>query len=63
MTEDEKTTLAALEQLLDLTDPSDWPLVHMTVRGDVEAGTCGRDFEAAYKALVDRKLAEQADGG
>lgn len=56
MTEDEKT---ALEQLLDLTDESDWPLVHMTVRGDVQAGKYGRAFEEAYKDLVDKKLSER----
>lgn len=59
MTEDDKTALDALEELLDLTDPSDWHLLHMTVRGDVAAGKYGRDFEAAYRDMVDRKLAER----
>lgn len=57
--ENEGLALAVLDQLLELTDESDWPLVHMTVRDDVRAGKYGQDFERAYKALVDKKMAER----
>ena len=59
MNENEVMALAEMEQFLELTDESDWPLVHMTVRGDVQYGKYGREFEQAYKELVDNKLSER----
>jgi hypothetical protein len=55
--DDEKMVLVALEKLLDLTDSTDWPLVHAAVRNDISAGRYGREFEAAYGAMVGEKLA------
>ncbi len=57
MTDAENLALSALEQVLDLTDEADWPLIHATVRKDLAAGKYGREFEAAYVAMVDKKLA------
>lgn len=51
--------LAALEYLLDLTDESDWPLIHNTVRNDVAAGKLSAADERAYAAMVDKKLGER----
>lgn len=51
--------LAALERLLDLTDESDWPLIHSTVRSDVAAGKLSAADERAYAAMVDKKLGER----
>lgn len=51
----ERLALLALEQLLDLTDESDWPMVHATVRKDVAVQKYGPKFEAAYQALVESK--------
>lgn len=58
MTQDETNALDALNQLLDLTDSDDWHMVHATVAEDVRVGKYGRDFEAKYRALVDKKLSE-----
>jgi len=60
LTEDEQTALAALDELLDLTCEVDWPLTHAVVRSDVDAGKFGSEFEAAYRALVNRKIAARA---
>jgi len=56
MTENEKTSLAALSELLDMIDQSDYPLVHSTVRKGVASGEYSKEFEAAYSALVEFKL-------
>lgn len=51
--------LTALEQLLDLTDESDWHLIHNTVRRDVAAGKISAADERAYAEMVDKKLSER----
>lgn len=56
MTETETGALSALSELLDLTDVSDWRLIHATVREDVGTGRFSPEFEKAYKGLVDAKL-------
>lgn len=58
MTDQENQALDALSELLEMMDVSDWHLVHQTVRQDVSVGKCTREFEAAYKAMVDSKLNE-----
>jgi len=55
MNDDENAALAALQQLLDMTDATDWPLVHRTVAEDITSGRFGAEFETAYRALVDKK--------
>lgn len=60
MTDEEKTALVALEQILDLTEASAWWMLHNTVRDDVAAGKYSKVFEEAYAALVDRKLKGRA---
>ncbi|MHB1099502.1 MAG: hypothetical protein ACYCZR_08105 [Burkholderiales bacterium] len=56
MTKQEKTALAALKEMLALLDPSDWHLVHATVREDVRSGKYSKEFEKAYKGQVDAAL-------
>lgn len=43
-----------------MTDESDWPLIHSTVRRDVAAGKLSAADEQAYAAMVDKKLGERA---
>lgn len=52
-------TLKALEQVLDLTDESDWHLIHDTVREYVAEGKLSVDGEQAYKEMVDKKINER----
>ncbi len=59
MKESEKQALLALDQLLDLTNEDDWPMIHTTVRFDVKNLKYGSEFEAAYKDLVSSKLKER----
>lgn len=59
MKECEKQALIALDQLLDLTNENDWPMIHDAVRDDVANLKYGSAFEAAYKDLVNSKLKER----
>jgi hypothetical protein len=59
VTLDDETKLAALTQLLDMTNECDWPLLHGTVRAQVQAGTLAKEVEQSYREMVDRKLAER----
>ena len=59
MSMNDTDTLKALEQVLDLTDESDWHLVHNTVRKYVSEGKLSADGEKAYKEMVDKKLTER----
>lgn len=59
MKESEKQALLALDQLLDLTNEDDWPMIHDSVRDDVANLKYGSAFEAAYKDLVNSKLKER----
>ena len=58
MSEEEQGALEALRELMTMTDESDWHLFHMNIRVGVEQGEYSKEFEAAYKAMVD----ELADG-
>lgn len=55
MTDQENQALDALSELLEMTDASDWHLLHQTVRTDVASGKYTREFETAYKAMVNAK--------
>lgn len=59
MNDSEKAQLEALEQVLDLTDESDWNMVHATVRDYVAEGKLSKDGEQAYKVMVEKKLMER----
>jgi hypothetical protein len=59
MNDNDKEQLAALEHILDMTDESDWHLMHATVRNYVAEGKLSKDGEQSYKALVDKKLLER----
>jgi len=60
MASDEEV-LEALKTILDLTDESDWHLIHDTVRKYVAEGKFTKEGEAQYKAMVD-KMADQREG-
>lgn len=51
--------LTALGRLLDLTDESDWHLIHNTVRRDVAMGKLSAADERAYAEMVDKRLGER----
>lgn len=55
----EKDTLQALEKFLDLTDMSDWHMLHAVVAQDVKSGKYHKDFGLRYQALVDSKILER----
>lgn len=59
MRKEESAALLALGQLLDLTDESDWPLIHSTVREDVARGKYPSEFEKSYQRIVEQKLIER----
>lgn len=52
----EAEALQALGSFLDLTDESDWPMIHSVVREDVVQGEYTVNFERAYRKMVDQKL-------
>lgn len=59
MNENDEQSLAAMRQLLEMTDMSDWHLLHNTMRERVRQGELSRDFEAKYKAMVDQMADER----
>lgn len=63
ISENEKETLAALNWFLDMTDQSDWHLLHADVRRDVISGKYSGELEVAYKELVDCKLMRERNNG
>lgn len=50
------TTIEALEYILNLTNQSDWYLLHNTVRTCVREGKITKDEEQIYKDIVDKKI-------
>ena len=54
--------LSALKYVLLMTDEDDWPLIHATVRNEVNNGEISKEEEQQYSQMVDDMLLEREKG-
>jgi len=54
--EDDSKVLASLRYVLDMTDCSDWHLIHNTARKYVQDGILSKSGEIMYSEIVDNML-------